>query len=83
MDNQQRKTVKIIKSSIEELKTVQNKLNAINKDTCTDKTLHVIDNAYESVDMALRFLEHINTDYFTSLHNGEDIRLGFEQQNKQ
>lgn len=79
MDNQQRKTVKIIKSSIEELKTVQSKLNAINKDTCTDKTLHVIDNAYESVDMALRFLEHIDMDYFTSLYNGEDIRLGFKQ----
>ena len=78
MDNQQKKTVKIIKSSIEDLKTVQNKLDVINKETCTDKMLHVIDNAYESIDMALRFLEHIDMDYFTSNYNGEDIRLGFK-----
>lgn len=78
MDSQQRKTVKVIKSSIEDLKTVQNKLGAINKDTCTDKTLHIIDEACYSIDMALRFLEHIDMDYFTSNHNGEDIRLGFK-----
>ena len=68
MDSQQRKTVKIIKSSIEDLKTVQNKLNVINKETCTDKMLHIIDEACDSIDM----------DYFTSNHNGEDIRLGFK-----
>ena len=78
MDSQQRKTVKIIKSSIEDLKTVQNKLNVINKETCTDKTLHIIDEACDSIDMALRFLEHIDMDYFTSNYNGEDIRLGFK-----
>jgi hypothetical protein len=78
MDSQQRKTIKIIKSSIEELKIVQNKLNAINKETCTDKMLHVIDNAYDSIDMALRFLEHLDMDYFTSLYNGENITLGFK-----
>lgn len=78
MDRQQRKTIKIIKSSIEELKIVQNKLNAINKETCTDKMLHVIDNAYDSIDMALRFLEHLDMDYFTSLYNGENITLGFK-----
>ena len=78
MDSQQRKTVKIIKSSIEDLKTVQNKLNVINKETCTDKMLHIIDEACDSIDMALRFLEHIDMDYFTSNHNGEDIRLGFK-----
>lgn len=78
MDSQQKKTVKIIKSSIEDLKTIQNKLNVINKETCTDKTLHIIDEACDSIDMALRFLEHIDTDYFTSDYNGEDIRLGFK-----
>lgn len=78
MDRQQRKTIKIIKSSIEELKIVQNKLNAIDKETCTDKMLHVIDNAYDSIDMALRFLEHLDMDYFTSLYNGENITLGFK-----
>lgn len=78
MDSQQRKTVKIIKNSIEDLKTVQNKLNVINKETCTDKTIHIIDEACDSIDMALRFLEHIDMDYFTSNHNGEDIRLGFK-----
>jgi hypothetical protein len=78
MDGQQRKTVKIIKNSIEDLKTVQNKLNIINKETCTDKTLHIIDEACDSIDMALRFLEHIDMDYFTSNYNGEDIRLGFK-----
>lgn len=78
MDSQQRKTVKVIKSSIEDLKTVQNKLNVINKETCTDKTLHIIDEACDSIDMALKFLEHIDMDYFTSNHNGEDIRLGFK-----
>lgn len=78
MDSQQKKTVKIIKSSIEDLKTIQNKLNVINKETCTDKTLHIIDEACDSIDMALRFLEHIDTDYFTSNYNGEDIRLGFK-----
>jgi hypothetical protein len=78
MDSQQRKTVKIIKSSIEDLKTVQNKLDGINKETCTDKMLHIIDEACDSIDMALRFLEHIDMDYFTSNHNGEDIRLGFK-----
>lgn len=78
MDSQQRKTVKVIKSSIEDLKTVQNKLNVINKETCTDKMLHIIDEACDSIDMALRFLEHIDMDYFTSNHNGEDIRLGFK-----
>ena len=78
MDSQQRKTAKIIKSSIEDLKTVQNKLNVINKETCTDKTLHIIDEACDSIDMALRFLEHIDMDYFTSNYNGEDIRLGFK-----
>ena len=78
MDSQQRKTIKIIKSSIEGLKIVQNKLNAINKETCTDKMLHVIDNAYDSIDMALRFLEHLDMDYFTSLYNGENITLGFK-----
>ena len=78
MDGQQRKTVKIIKNSIEDLKTVQNKLNVINKETCTDKTIHIIDEACDSIDMALRFLEHIDMDYFTSNHNGEDIRLGFK-----
>ena len=78
MDSQQRKTVKVIKSSIEDLKTVQNKLDGINKETCTDKTLHIIDEACDSIDMALRFLEHIDMDYFTSNHNGEDIRLGFK-----
>ena len=78
MDGQQRKTVKIIKNSIEDLKTVQNKLNVINKETCTDKTIHIIDEACDSIDMALRFLEHIDMDYFTSNHNGEDITLGFK-----
>ena len=78
MEHQQRKTVKIIRSSIEDLKTVQNKLGIINKETCTDKTLHIIDNAHESIDMALKFLELINTDYFTSNHNGEHITLGFK-----
>ena len=78
MDNQQRKTAKVIKSSIENLKTVQNKLDVINKETCTDKMLHIIDEACDSIDMALRFLELINTDYFTSNHNGEDITLGFK-----
>ena len=78
MDSQQRKTVKIIKNSIEDLKTVQNKLDGINKETCTDKTIHIIDEACDSIDMALRFLEHIDMDYFTSNHNGEDIRLGFK-----
>jgi hypothetical protein len=77
MDSQQKKTVRIIKSSIEDLKTIQNKLNVINKETCTDKTLHIIDNAHESIDMALKFLELINTDYFTSNYNGEDITFGF------
>ena len=47
MDNQQRKTAKVIKSSIENLKTVQNKLDVINKETCTDKMLHIIDEACE------------------------------------
>ena len=78
MDNQQRKTAKIIKSSIENLKTVQNKLDGINRETCTDKMLHIIDEACDSIDMALRFLEHINTDYFTSNHNGEGITFGFK-----
>ena len=78
MDNQQRKTVKIIKSSIENLKNVQNKLDVINKETCTDKMLHIIDEACDSIDMALKFLELIDTDYFTSNHNGEDITLGFK-----
>jgi len=78
MDSQQRKTVKVIKSSIEDLKTVQNKLNVINKETCTDKMLHIIDEACDSIDMTLKFLEHIDMDYFTSNHNGEDIRLGFK-----
>ena len=78
MDNQQRKTAKIIKSSIDGLKTVQNKLDVINKETCTDKMLHIIDEACDSIDMALKFLELIDTDYFTSNHNGEDITLGFK-----
>ena len=78
MDNQQRKTAKVIKSSIENLKTVQNKLDVINKETCTDKMLHIIDEACDSIDMALKFLELIDTDYFTSNHNGEDITLGFK-----
>ena len=78
MDYQQRKTAKVIKSSIDDLKTVQNKLETINKETCTDKMLHIIDEACDSIDMALRFLEHIDMDYFTSNHNGEDIRLGFK-----
>lgn len=78
MDSQQRKTAKIVKSSIEDLKTVQNKLDGINKETCTEKMLHIIDEACDSIDMALRFLEYIDTDYFTSNHNGEDITLGFK-----
>ena len=78
MDSQQRKTAKVIKSSIEDLKTVQNKLDVINKETCTDKMLHIIDEACDSIDMALKFLELIDTDYFTSNHNGEDITLGFK-----
>jgi hypothetical protein len=78
MDYQQKRTAKIIKSSIDDLKTVQNKLETINKETCTAKTLHIIDNAHESIDMALKFLELINTDYFTSNYNGEDITLGFK-----
>ena len=78
MDYQQKRTAKIIKSSIDDLKTVQNKLDGINKETCTDKMLHIIDEACDSINMALRFLEHIDTDYFTSNHNGEDITLGFK-----
>ena len=78
MDSQQRKTAKIIKSSIEDLKTVQNKLDGINKETCTDKMLHIIDEACDSIDMALRFLEHIDTDYFTSNYNGQGITFGFK-----
>ena len=78
MDYQQRKTSKIIRSSIEDLKTVQNKLDVINKETCTDKMLHIIDEACDSIDMALKFLELIDTDYFTSDYNGLDITLGFK-----
>jgi hypothetical protein len=78
MDYQQKRTAKIIKSSIDDLKTVQNKLDGINKETCTDKTLHIIDNANESIDMALKFLEHIDMDYFTSNYNGQGITLGFK-----
>ena len=78
MDYQQKRTAKIIKSSIDDLKTVQNKLDVINKDTCTDKMLHIIDEACDSIDMALKFLELIDTDYFTSNHNGENITLGFK-----
>ena len=78
MDNQQRKTAKVIKSSIDDLKTVQNKLDAINKETCTDKMLHIIDEACDSINMALKFLEHIDIDYFTSNYNGQGITLGFK-----
>ena len=78
MDYQQKRTAKIIKSSIDDLKTVQNKLDTINKETCTDKMLHIIDEACDSINMALRFLEHIDTDYFTSDYNGQDITLGFK-----
>ena len=78
MDYQQKRTAKIIKSSIENLKTVQNKLETINKETCTDKMLHIVDEACDSINMALRFLEHIDTDYFTSNYNGQDITLGFK-----
>ena len=56
MDYQQKRTAKIIKSSIEDLNTVQNKLDVINKETCTDKMLHIIDEACDSIDMALKFL---------------------------
>lgn len=76
MDYQTRKTGQIIICAIEDLKTVQNKLDVINKETCTDKMLHIIDEACDSIDMALRFLEHIDTDYFTSNYNGQDITLG-------
>lgn len=78
MDYQQKRTAKIIKSSIDDLKTVQNKLETINKETCTDKMSHIIDEACDSINMALRFLEHIDTDYFTSDYNGRDITLGFK-----
>ena len=78
MDYQQKRTAKIIKSSIDDLKTVQNKLDAINKETCTDKMSHIVDEACDSINMALRFLELINTDYFTSNYNGEDITFGFK-----
>ena len=78
MDYQQKRTAKIIKSSIDDLKTVQNKLDAINKETCTDKMLHVIDEACDSIDMALKFLELIDTDYFASNYNGHNIILGFK-----
>jgi hypothetical protein len=76
MDYQQKRTARIIKGSIQDLKTVQNKLDAINKETCTDKMLHVIDEACDSIDMALKFLKLIDTDYFTSNYNGQDITLG-------
>ena len=76
MDYQQRKTAKIVKSSIEDLKTVQNKLDGINKETCTDKMLHIIDEACDSIDMALRFLELIKPEFTHVLVDGKIVLSG-------
>jgi hypothetical protein len=77
MDYQTRKTGQIITCAIEDLKTVQNKLAVINKETCTDKTLHIIDEANDSIDMAIKFLEHIDMNNYSDNHVSENIKLGF------
>ena len=75
MDAQERKTGKVIAYAIEDLKSVQGRLEAINKETCTDKTLHIIDEACDSIDMAIRFLNHIDMNDFGTNRNGEGIKL--------
>ena len=76
MDAQERKTGKVIAYAVEGLTTIRERLEAINKETCTDKTLHMIDEAVDSIDMAKRFLDLIDLDDFCPNYCGEGIKVG-------
>ena len=49
---------KAILNIIEDIKDIQQRISSIDKETCTEKTLHILDEAYDSIDMALRMLNH-------------------------
>ena len=58
--SKEKSSQKAILNIIEDIKDIQQRISGIDKETCTEKTLHILDEAYDSIDLALRMLNHID-----------------------
>ena len=75
MDFQHIKTGNKIKTAKVDVKDAVENLNLINNETCTEETMHLIDEALECLEMAQKFLERIDMTAYESGYVSEHIIL--------
>lgn len=78
MDSKEKKVRKNVLLAIEDLDVAITRLDCIDQDVCSNDTLYLIDNAYECINMARKYLDRIDIDKFIiggSVRNGENIVL--------
>lgn len=75
MDNQTRRVGKVVSATKEDIKMAINKLDVIDHNSCDEKTMHLIDEAIDCLEMAQRFLERIDLSQYKPDFNGEGIIL--------
>lgn len=75
MDNQTRKVGKVVSATKEDIKMAINRLGGIDNNSCDEKTIHLIDEAIDCLEMAQRFLDRIDLLQYKPDFNGEGIVL--------
>lgn len=73
MDYQHQQTGKCILRTKQDLQSAKNKIDAINKECCTERTLKMLDEAYECIDMAIRFIDQIDMGQYDAGFVSENI----------
>lgn len=73
MDYQTRKVGKTIVAAKEDLKMSVRRLDGIDHNSCDEKTMHLIDEAIDCINMAERFIGQIDLSQYETEYNGEDI----------
>lgn len=75
MDCKTRKVGKVVSATKEDIKIAINKLDVIDNNSCDEKTMHLIDETIDCLEMAQRFLERIDLSQYKPDFNGEGIVL--------
>lgn len=73
MEYQHRQTGKRIKMVANNLVESKNILDNINKDCCSEKTLQIIDEVYDCIDIAIRYIKKIDIQEYDAGYTGEHI----------
>lgn len=73
MEYQHRQTGKRIKMVANNLVESKNILDNINMDCCSGKTQQIIDEVYDCIDIAIRYIKQIDIQEYDAGYNGEHI----------